>query len=161
MALGEPLRSPSDSLLSAKVSTKFRRKMAVDQSVYFACRLKVTEFVLFCCWRNNILFLWTVWCHCLVEAVNRRLPTAVTPTRSQLRWDLLCAKWHRSRFSSSTSVSPAKSYSVYCPTLIFVIIHSLGPVQAVYSRRSNKWTQSQLNSGKQEKCNKFLKWCHL
>jgi hypothetical protein len=31
--------------LSAKVGTKFRREVAVGQSVYFACRLRATESV--------------------------------------------------------------------------------------------------------------------
>jgi hypothetical protein len=37
-------------------------------------------------------------------------------------WDLWWTKWHWSRFSPSTSVSPANSHSTDCSTLIVVVI---------------------------------------
>jgi hypothetical protein len=43
----DPPRSPRDTPLSTKVDTKFRRQVAVAQSVYFARGLRATEFV--CC----------------------------------------------------------------------------------------------------------------
>jgi hypothetical protein len=43
----DPPRSSRDILLSTKVGTKFRRQVAVAQSVYFACGLRATEFVSF------------------------------------------------------------------------------------------------------------------
>jgi hypothetical protein len=42
--VGDPLRLPCDTPLSAKFGTKFRQKVVVDQSVYLACGLKTTEF---------------------------------------------------------------------------------------------------------------------
>jgi hypothetical protein len=44
--VGDPPRWPRNTPLSAKVGTKFRRQVAVAQSARFACRLRVTEFVL-------------------------------------------------------------------------------------------------------------------
>jgi hypothetical protein len=46
--VGNPPRWPRDTPLSAEVGTKFRRQVAVAQSVYFACGLRATEF--FVCW---------------------------------------------------------------------------------------------------------------
>jgi hypothetical protein len=46
MTVMDPQRWPRDSPLSAKVGTKFRQEVEVAQSVYFACGLKATEFVL-------------------------------------------------------------------------------------------------------------------
>jgi hypothetical protein len=45
--VGDPSRWPRDTLLSTKVGSKFRRKLAVAQAVYFSCGLRATEFVLF------------------------------------------------------------------------------------------------------------------
>jgi hypothetical protein len=44
--VGDPPRGLSDTLLSTKVGTKFRRQVAVAQSVYFVCGLRATEFIL-------------------------------------------------------------------------------------------------------------------
>jgi hypothetical protein len=45
--VGDPPRLPRDTPLSAKASTKFCRQVAVDESVWLACELRATEFVLF------------------------------------------------------------------------------------------------------------------
>jgi hypothetical protein len=45
---GDPPRWPGDTSLSTKVGSKFRQQVAVARSVYFARRLKATEFVLLC-----------------------------------------------------------------------------------------------------------------
>jgi hypothetical protein len=45
--VGDPPRWPRDTTLSTKVGTKFRRQVAVDQSVEFARGLRATEFA-FC-----------------------------------------------------------------------------------------------------------------
>jgi hypothetical protein len=52
--MGEPLRRPRDTRLSAKVGTKFRQQVVVVQSAYFACRLTATE--LPCHWCHKIQF---------------------------------------------------------------------------------------------------------
>jgi hypothetical protein len=44
--VGDPPRWPRDTPLSTIVGIKFRRQVAVAQSVYFACGLKATEFLL-------------------------------------------------------------------------------------------------------------------
>jgi hypothetical protein len=43
MTVGDPPRRPHDAHLSTKVGTKFRQQVAVAQSIYFACVLRVTE----------------------------------------------------------------------------------------------------------------------
>jgi hypothetical protein len=45
--VGDPPRWPRDTPLSTTIGTKFRRQVAVAQSVLFACRLRATKFV--CC----------------------------------------------------------------------------------------------------------------
>jgi hypothetical protein len=45
MTVGDPPRWPRDTPLFAKVGTKFRRQVAVAQSVEFACGLKATDFL--------------------------------------------------------------------------------------------------------------------
>jgi hypothetical protein len=50
---GDPPHWQRHTPISAKVGTKFRRLVAVAQSVEFACRLKATEFVCFV-----YLFVW-------------------------------------------------------------------------------------------------------
>jgi hypothetical protein len=57
----------------------------------------------------------------------------------QVMWDSWWKKWHRGTFSPSTSVSPAKSQSTDCSTLI---IYHPGLVQWASSGRSTKWTKS-------------------
>jgi hypothetical protein len=47
-AVGVLPRWPRDTPLSAKVGTKFRRQMAVAQSVSFACGLKATDCLFVC-----------------------------------------------------------------------------------------------------------------
>jgi hypothetical protein len=57
-------------------------------------------------------------------------------------WDLWWTKWHRGRFSPSTSASSANSHSTDCSTLI---IYHPG-LAIIYNRpvsgRRTKWTQS-------------------
>jgi hypothetical protein len=54
MTVGDPPRWPRDTPLSTKVDTKFRRQVAVAQSVSFAWGLKATEFVLFCAYKTTV-----------------------------------------------------------------------------------------------------------
>jgi hypothetical protein len=43
---------------------------------------------------------------------------SLSSSPGQVMWDLWWTKWHWGRFSQSTSVSPANSYSTDCSTLI-------------------------------------------
>jgi hypothetical protein len=45
------------------------------------------------------------------------------PIPDQVMWDLWWTKWHRGRFSPSTSVSPDNSHSTDCSTLIIYHYH--------------------------------------
>jgi hypothetical protein len=63
-------------------------------------------------------------------------PDSIT---GQVMWYLLWTKWRWSKFSPSTSVSPANSHSTDCSTLI--IYHPVWYNRPV-SRQRTKWTQS-------------------
>jgi hypothetical protein len=54
-------------------------------------------------------------------------------------WDLCWTKWHWGRFSPSTSVSPANTYSTECCT--FIIIQHSGLVQ-----QAEQWPTCQVDS---------------
>jgi hypothetical protein len=47
---------------------------------------------------------------CTLAVCRSPLLTAVIRVRSQVIWDLWWTKWHKGRFSPSTSLSPANSY---------------------------------------------------
>jgi hypothetical protein len=55
-------------------------------------------------------------------------------------WDLWWTKWHWSKFSLSTSVSPANSHSTDCSTFIITIYHPAWYNGKISGRRT-KWTQ--------------------
>jgi hypothetical protein len=59
--VGDPLPWQCEIPLFAKVGTKFRRQVAVDQSVKLACKLRVTEFFFVQLWMRKTNYCITHW----------------------------------------------------------------------------------------------------
>jgi hypothetical protein len=78
-AVGDPPCWPCDTPLSEKVGTKFRRQVAVAQSVYFICRLKATE--------GHLYFFDG---RAVTQAVCCQLPTSAVRVYAQVKTYGIC-----------------------------------------------------------------------
>jgi hypothetical protein len=92
--VGDPPRWPRDTPLSTKVGTKFRRKVAVDQSVLFACGLKAVEFPYTA---NRKTGLWTEWEQVLPEFSLRLMSCRIKFWFHNWRFEIY-ELWHFSKY---------------------------------------------------------------